>query len=190
VEQRFPSMRFGLLVSSVTMSAGRLPRRLFRNTRLLVDASNVPSSFARGVAIRTIPPENNVLPRLSVTTFRRTMLCCDPARTIPVVVRKDRVVQHRGLAAAARLASREQKHADTVPPGGVVGHDHLLAVPDQNAQRVAPGAVVTDHGVGIEGVPDVDARIVAAADRVARDYRADPIERRDAVRGIVDRHHV
>ena len=82
------------------------------------------------------------------------------------------MVQHRGLAAAASLAIREQKHADTVPPGGVVGHDHLLAVPDQNAQRVAPGPVATDHGVGSEGVSDVNARIVAAADRLAPSFES------------------
>ena len=184
MRHRLATIRFGLLASSFTMSAGSLPRNLFRNTRLLVDASNDPSAFALGVAIRTIPPENSVLPRLSLTTFWKMALCCDPARTMPPPPRTgrnpaasncvhtsllayDRVVQHRGLAAAARLTIGQQEHAETVPPGFVVGHDHLLAVPDQNAQRVAPGAVVTDHGVGIERIADVDARIVAAGDRVA-----------------------
>ena len=67
--QRLAMIKFAWLASSVTISAGELPRDRFRKTRLLVEKSNDPSARATGVAMRTIPPENDVVPLLSRTTF-------------------------------------------------------------------------------------------------------------------------
>ena len=132
--------KFGVLASSCTMSAGSLPRNLFRITRLLVDASNDPSAFALGVATRTMPPENSVSPRLSLHDVLKDGVVLrsreDDAAAAEdgqesvlrelrahVVVVDDRVVQHRVVAAAAGLTIGQQEDAETVAPDFVVGHD-------------------------------------------------------------------
>src|SRR5260370_26235217 len=107
------------------------------------------------------------------------------ARLAELVVAEHAVALHKGIACPACLAVVEHQDALAVPGGPVLDAGHAPGVPDEDAQRVPHGDVITNHRRRVRRIPDIEASLAVAYGGVVGEEGLRRLQTGNAVYAVV-----